>query len=296
MKRTLLFLALISPPVLTGAQQSTLKVNVDLVNVLFTVTDANGRLVPGMTKEDFLVEEDGRKQEIYRFSRENELPLSLGLLVDTSASVSRVFNDEKETAIHFLESSLKSGDLAFVIGFESEVTLLEDYTDDPRRLRAAVNSLHLGQGTSLYDAVYLACREMLDKESGRKTIVLISDGQDTTSRVGLNEALVAAYHSDAIIYSISNRIGGFFGIRGTGSPDTLKQFSIDTGGTVFFVGGRSDLTHVFEQIGDELRTQYSLAYTSSNPARDGKYRKIRIIPRDPTFKVKARSGYYAPSP
>jgi Ca-activated chloride channel family protein len=295
MKRFWILVFLILPAALIAGQQSTLKVNVDLVNVLFTVTDGKGRLVSGLTKEDFLIEEDGRKQEIYRFSRENELPLTLGLLVDTSASVSRVFGDEKETAINFLESTLKSGDLAFVIGFERFVTLAEDFTDDPRRLRTAINSLVIGQGTSIYDAVYLACKEMLDKESGRKAIILISDGQDTTSKVRFNEALLAAYNSDAVIFSISNRIGGFFDIRGTGSPETLREFSSETGGTVFFVGGRSDLTRVFEQIAAELRSQYSLAYVSSNPARDGKYRKIRIIPRDPGFKIKARSGYYAPT-
>src|SRR4051812_7242749 len=164
MKRFWILVCIVLPLGLIAGQQSTLKVNVDLVNVLFSVTDGKGRLVPGLTKQDFLVEEDGRKQDIYRFSRENELPLTLGLLVDTSASVSRVFADEKETAIHFLESTLKSGDLAFVIGFERFVTLAEDFTDDPRRLRSAINSLVIGQGTSIYDAVYLACREMLEKE------------------------------------------------------------------------------------------------------------------------------------
>jgi len=275
-------------------QEATLKVNVDLVNVLFTVTDSKGHLVPGLVKNDFAVEEDGRKQEIYSFSKENELPLTIGMLIDTSASVSRVFVDEKETAIQFLNSILQPNDLTFVIGFERTVTLVQDYTEDKRKLREAINSLTLGQSTAIYDAVYLACKEMFPKEGGRRAIILISDGQDTTSKVGFTESMIAADSSNAVIYSISNRVGGFFGISGTGSPETLKEYSSETGGTVYFVGGRSDLTRVFDQIAEELRTQYSLAYTPTNTTRDGKFRKIRIVTRDPTYKVKARTGYYAP--
>src|SRR5215471_8463728 len=277
-----------------GSQQSTLKVNVDLVNVLFTVTDAKGRLVSGLKKEDIAVEEDGRKQEIYSFSKENELPLTIGMLVDTSASVSRVFADEKATATQFLNSILQPNDLTFVIGFERTVTLVQDYTEDKRKLREAINSLTLGQSTAIYDAVYLACKEMFPKEGGRRAIILISDGQDTSSKVGFAESMIAADSSNAVIYSISNRIGGFFGVRGTGSPETLKEYSSETGGTVYFVSGRSDLTRVFEQIAEELRTQYTVAYTSSNTLRDGKFRKIRIVTRDPSYRVKARTGYYAP--
>src|SRR5207253_8801855 len=132
------------------------------------------------------------------------------------------------------------------------------------------------------------------KGGGRRAIILISDGQDTTSKLRFTESMIAADTSNAVIYSISNRIGGFFDIRGTGSPETLKEYSTQTGGTVYFVGGRSDLTRVFDQIAEELRTQYSLAYTSTNPARDGRFRKIRIITRDPSYRVKARTGYYAP--
>ena len=299
MKRLLLFattLLLVLPVAMQSkrGQQSTLRVNVDLVNVPFTVTDNKGHLVSGLTKDDIAVEEDGRKQEIRSFSKENELPLTIGVLIDTSGSVSRVLPDEKATAIQFLDSILQRNDLAFVIGFEREVTLVQDYTEDKRRLREAIDSLMVGQATSIYDAVYLACKEMFPKEGGRKAIVLISDGQDTASKVSFTESMIAADSSDAVIYSISNRIGGFFGISGTGSPETLKEYSSETGGTVYFVGGRSDLTRVFAQISEELRTQYNVAYTPSNAARDGKFRKIRIVTRDPSYKVKARTGYYAP--
>jgi hypothetical protein len=260
-----------------AAAQTQLRVNVDLVNVSFTVTDRNGRFVSGLKQQDFALEEDGRKQDIQRFSQENEKPLTIGVLVDKSPSVGGVFSEEKAAASSFLDGTLKAGDLAMVISFDRTVTLEEDFTEEKNRLRRAISALTIGNGTSVYDAIYLACKEQLPKEGGRKAIILISDGRDTTSKVKLNEALA-----------------GFFGNRGSG-PETLKRFSTETGGTTYFVGGRSDLTEVFSEISDELRSQYSLAYVSSNMERDGKYRRIRIVPKDPTYKVKAREGYYAPA-
>jgi VWFA-related protein len=275
--------------------QTPLRVNVDLTNVSFSVTDRMGRFVSGLKQEDFAIEEDGRKQEITRFSRENELPLTIGMLIDKSPSVGRVFGDERATAISFLDATLRNSDLAMVISFDRTVTLEEDFTDSKRALRRAINGVTIGSGTSVFDAIYLACNDQLKKETGRKAIILISDGQDTTSKVRINEALIAAQQSEAVIYSISNRIGGFFDDHGSGDPETLRRFSLETGGTVYFVSGRSDMTEVFSQIADELRSQYTLAYSSSNSARDGKFRKIRIVPKDSTYKVKARQGYYAPS-
>ena len=287
-------LMIVAAAVLQQAPQTPLRVNVDLVNVAFTVTDRTGRFVSGLKQDDFALEEDGRKQDIQRFSQENEKPLTIGVLIDKSPSVGRVFGEEKAAAVSFLDTTLKSGDLAMVISFDRTVTLEEDFTEDKKPLRQAINSLTTGNGTSVYDAIYLACKEQLPKEGGRKAIILISDGQDNTSKVKLPEALVAAHQSDAVIYSISNRIGGFFGNQPNAGAETLKRFSLETGGTVFFVGGRSDLTEVFEEISAELRSQYSLAYISSDTTRDGKYRRIRIIPRDPSYKIKAREGYYAP--
>ena len=244
MKRvlTIVFLVFCIIPV-AARSQNTIKVDVSLVNVFFTVTDASGRFVPGLKQEDFTVQEDGLKQEIQRFSAESQLPLTIGMLVDTSPSVSGVFNDEKDTAIQFLDSTLRRDDLAMVIDFNREVTLDQDLTSDKRKLSSAIDSLRPGPGTSIYDAVYLVCNEVLNKEGGRKAIILISDGQDTSSKLRLAEAIRAAAKSEAVIYSISNRIGGFFGIRGSGSPDTLTRFSLETGGTVYFVGGRNDLTN-----------------------------------------------------
>ncbi|HMF00008.1 MAG TPA: VWA domain-containing protein, partial [Terriglobia bacterium] len=184
--------------------QDTLKVSVDLVNVPFSVTDRHGRFVSGLTAKDFTVEEDGRRQQIRNFARENELPLTIAMLVDTSPSVRPVFEEEKTTANAFLESILRPKDLALVIGFDRSVTLVQDYTENIKLLKRAIDELETGGGTSVYDAVYLACKEKLGSEAGRKAIILISDGEDTTSKVKFNEALFSAHTSDTIIYAISN--------------------------------------------------------------------------------------------
>jgi VWFA-related protein len=301
MKRpVVLILFLVSALGAAVPPQLTLKVGVDLVNVLFTVTDRRGRLVSGLTQADFAVEEEGRKQQILHFSGENELPLTLGMVVDTSPSVRPVFTEEKATAIEFLNSVLRQGDMAMVtmvIGFDQTVTLVQDYTDSRRYLRDSINDLEIGGGTSLFDAVYLATREKLAEEAGRKAIILISDGEDTTSRVKMTEALIAAHQSDTVIYSIFNGEGGFGRLRNRGGGDsgTLRRLSEETGGNLFLVRGAGDFEKIFAQIEQELRSQYSLAYQSSNPNRDGKYRRIKIIPRNPSLQITARKGYYAPN-
>jgi VWFA-related protein len=289
----LLMASVLQAPALPLSAQDTLKVSVELVNVQFTVTDRRGRLVPGLTAQDFAVEEDGRKQEIRHFARENELPLTIALLVDTSPSVRPVFDEEKVTATAFLESILRPNDLALVIGFDQTVTLVQDYSEDVRALGTAIDELRIGSGTSLYDAVYLACEEKLDNEAGRKAIVMISDGEDTTSKVRFNEALVAAHQSDTVVYAISNSSRGFR--RGGGDRGTLRKFAEETGGGAYFLD-RTNFKDIFEQIAQELRSQYSLAYHSTNTTKDGKYRKIRIVPRNSSYQIKARKGYYASNP
>jgi VWFA-related protein len=281
-------------------EPDTLKVTVDLVNVPFTVTDRHGRFIPSLTAKDFAVEEDGRRQQIRNFARENELPLTLAMLIDTSPSVRPVFEEEKTTANAFLETIMRPKDLALVIGFDRSVTLVQDYTDNIRLLKRAIDELEVGGGTSVYDAVYLACKEKLGREAGRKAIILISDGEDTTSKLKFNEALVAAHQSDTVIYAISNSVRSFFpyGRRGRigfggGDIGTLRKFSNETGGATFVVNNENTFRKIFDQIAQELRSQYSLGYSSTNTARDGKFRQIKIIPRDSSYTVRARKGYYA---
>ena len=307
LKRAILLLlgmafAVLAPHASQSAQD-TLKVAVDLVSVQFSVTDRHGRFVSGLTAQDFKIDEDGRRQEIRNFSRENELPLTLALLVDTSPSVRPVFDEEKTTAGAFLESILRDKDLALVIGFDRSVTLLQDYTDNLRLLKRSIDELEIGGGTSVYDAVYLASEEKLRDEAGRKAIILISDGEDTTSKLKFTEALIAAHQSNAVIYAISNSGdgGGFFSPRrggivlgGGGDVRTLKKFSEETGGSTFVISNEHGFKKIFDQIAAELRSQYSLGYISLNSARDGKYRQIKISARESGYTVKARRGYYAP--
>src|SRR5215475_8404394 len=298
MKRVgVLILALAAAVKAEVTPQMTVKVGVELVNVLFTVTDRDGRLVSGLRREDFLIEYDGRKQDIQFFSRENELPLTLGMVVDTSPSVGPVFDEERTAANRFFEQVLQPKDLAMVIAFEKSVTLFQDFTDDVSRLQRAVDSLEIGPsmngGTSLYDALYLATREKLKHEAGRKAIILISDGEDTTSKVRLDEALMAVQESDAVVYSLAvgGRWPGYRRYRGgsiaVGSHGPMKRLAEETGGTYFDIDSRRDLTTAFARINDELRTQYSIGYVSLNPAKDGKFRRIKIIPRDATYRIQA---------
>lgn len=262
-----------------------IQVAVDLVNVSFSAMDSRGRMIPGLTIDDFTVEEDGEVQKITQFAREQELPLTLALLVDISPSVAPVFNQEKLTASVFLESIIGRRDLALVIAFDRYATLVEDFTEDVRRLTDAVKGLSLkNTGTSLYDAVYLAAEEKLSGETGRKAIVLISDGEDTTSTYNQSKAMIAVQRSNAVIYAISNG----------GNSGTMRRMAEETGGGFFRIREGSDFQKVFEQIALELRTQYSLAYQSTNTSRDGAFRRIKINPRNSDIKIRARRGYYGP--
>jgi VWFA-related protein len=195
---------------------------------------------------------------------------------------------------------MRPKDLALVIGFDRSVTLVQDYTENVKLLKNAIDDLEIGGGTSVYDAVYLASKEKLESEAGRKAIILISDGDDTTSKMKFNDALTAAHVGDTIIYAISNSVRGSFpfgrrsrGGFGGGDIGTLRKFSSETGGATFVVNNQNTFARIFDQIAQELRSQYSLGYTSTNTARDGKFRQIKIIPRDSSYTVRARRGYYA---
>jgi VWFA-related protein len=269
-----------------GAAQYQIRVPVDLVNINFSATDKKGRMVPGLTADDFIIEEDGKKQQVSMFARERELPLTLALLIDISPSVESVFEEEKRTASAFLRAVLGKRDLALVLAFDRYVTLTQDYSEDLPSLTRAISGLELSKGgTSLFDAVYLASAEKLAREAGRKAIVILSDGIDTTSKYDMGKAMIAAQKSNVVIYSISN----------SGSPRTLREMSEETGGAFFKINRTGDYEKIFDQIALELRAQYSIAYHSTNTARDGKYRQIKIAPKNANLLVRARKGYYAPT-
>src|SRR5438067_6544769 len=220
-----------------AADDQTLSVNVDLVNILFTVADKKGKFVTNLRKDDFRVSEDEKAQTITNFSSETDLPLTIALLVDTSGSIRDKLKFEQEAAIEFFYSTLqRTKDKALIISFDSGVDLLQDFTDDPEKLADAVRKIRAGGGTSLYDAIYLAVTQKLANQPGRRIVILITDGDDNSSRVSLTETLEAAQKNDVTIYAIStNSTTGSPGSKDQDRGDkTLKKFATETGGKPFF--------------------------------------------------------------
>ena len=298
----------------------TIKVEVDVVNLMCSVRDRRGGLVGNLSKEDFLVSEEGRPQQLKYFARESDLPLTLGLLVDVSRSQERLIGLEREAAAQFFSAVLREKDLAFLISFGSDAELMQDLTSSTRQLRAALDDLrvrsdagglHPGpvptmsqpRGTVLYDAVYLAANEKLRGEVGRKALVLITDGVDQGSRMRLEQAVEAAQRADVIVYSIYYVDPQAYWGRGRGrgygfgapSNAALKRMSEETGGRLFEVSKRTPLPAIFEELQQEMRSQYALGYTPENPVRDGGFRRLEVHTRQKDLKVQARKGYYAPA-
>jgi VWFA-related protein len=275
--------------------QSPIRVRVELVNVLTTVTDKKNHLVTDLTKDDFRVFEDGKPQDIRFFSRETDLPLRIGMLIDTSNSVRDRLRFEQEAAVDFLEIALRPGkDLAFVVAFDVEPQLIQDYTDDIEKLSSAIRGLQAGGVTSLYDAIFFSCKEKLlffppPEPYLRRVMIVISDGQDNQSVRTREEALSMAQRAEVTVYTISTN-----GTGAEGKGDSvLRRLASETGGHPFFPFEASDLAANFQEIARELRSQYSLAYVSTNPAHDGTFRKISIQPVDKNLRVRAKDGYFA---
>ncbi|MDX1983890.1 MAG: VWA domain-containing protein [Bryobacteraceae bacterium] len=288
----------------------TIKVDVDLVNVLFSVRDKRGALIPNLTKDDLKVYEDGKEQEIRVFSRESDLPLTIGLLVDVSGSQQNLIEIERRAAEQFFRQVLRPKDMAFLISFGSEAELLQDYTNSIKllneglrelRVNSQVGGLHPGpvptasqpRGTILYDAVYLATNEKLKREVGRKAVILITDGVDQGSRVKLREAIDTAHKSDAIVYSIYYFDWAAYGGMFSPGDGDLKRMSEETGGRLYKVDRKYTLDMIFEDLNRELRSQYSIAYSSTNPNKDGAFRKLEIKAKNKDLRVQARKGYFA---
>ena len=293
-----------SPP-----EAPTIKVDVNLVNVLFSVRTKAGGLVGNLEKNNFSIFEDGKQQEIKYFTRETNLPLTLGLLVDVSKSQERLIETEKRAAKDFFKQVLRSKDEAFLISFGEDAELLQDYTNSARlldqgldqlRLSVPVGGLHPGpvptisqmRGTILYDAVFLAAHDQLHGQVGRKALILITDGIDQGSRYTKEKAIESAQRADAIIYSIEYFDRGAYGMFAP-SNSALRQMSEETGGRVFRVDRKHPLDEVFKQIQDELRSQYALGYAPTNSVKDGTFRRIEIQADQKDLKVQARKGYYA---
>lgn len=269
---------------------------VEEVNVIFTVTDKRGRFIKDLKQDDFRILDDKRPAEAIRnFSAETNLPIRVGLLIDASNSIRTQFKFEQEAAIEFLNQIVRpKADKAFILAFDSNTELTQDFTNSTEDLSKAIRSIRPGGGTAMWDAIYFACRDKLldtkDKETVRRAIILLSDGQDNQSRVFQTEAVEMAQRAGVIIYTISTSL----------SPDKnsgdkiLEKVAEATGGRAFFPFKIQDVADAFSDIQDELRSQYVLAYKPAEFLADGRYRSIDISAPNKKFKVRARKGYFAP--
>jgi len=286
--------------------QQPIRVQVELVNLFATVRDKKKRLITDLTKADFRISEDRQDQKIAFFSHETSLPITLGLLIDTSGSEERMLPAEQEAASRFLQRVLRKSDLAMVISFDLDVDLLSDFTSDRGQLERAIKRARINaprtpvsvqgplpqrgpKGTNFYDAVYLACREKLASEAGRKALVILTDAEDNGSKMRLEGALEAAQRSDTVIHILLVSDPAYGANEGV-----ARKLTEETGGRMVVVRNEKKLEEAFEQISEELRSQYTLGYYPANTVRDGHFRKIKVETTRGDLQVLTRKGYYAP--
>ena len=293
----------------TQGQPPIIKAEVNLVNLFATVRDKNKRIVTDLKQDDFKVFEDNHEEKISFFTKEMNLPITLGLLLDTSGSEQFMLGAIQDAGARFLHRVLRKGDEAMIISFDTDVDLLADFTDDRGILDRAINKARInspgggyiagnpgpvgGQdmvGTALYDAIYLACGDKLNGEAGRKAVVIVSDAEDEGSKVKLEDAIEAAQRTDTVLHVLfvaDRRFGG-------GRADVAHKLADETGGRMIVVNSEKKLEEAFDQISEELRSKYTLGYYPTNTVKDGKFRKIRVDTDNHEYKVLARKGYYAP--
>lgn len=288
----------------------TFKVNVNVVNLFFVAKDKRGTLVPKLTKDDFEVLEDGKPQTVRYFNADASQPLTMGLLIDTSGSEARMLSYEQEVAGQFITQVMQSKDLAFLISFDVNVDLLQDFTARPQDLRAALRKTQINtgggggipgmgggpvpqarpRGTLLYDAIYLASQEKLRTEVGRKAMIIFTDGDDQGSQTSMAQAIEAAQKADAMIYVLL-----IYDPRYRTGSHEMQRVCNETGGRMIPVGNNPEkLKQALQQVSDELRSQYYIGYTPTNRRADGGFRKVDVRPKNNEYKVQARKGYYAP--
>jgi VWFA-related protein len=296
-------------PAQQPAQQSdqqvpTIKSQVSLVNIFATVRDKKKHIVPSLKEEDFRVFENDQEQKIAFFTAEKTLPITLGLLIDTSGSEQNRLPAEQDAASRFLNQVLRKGDEAMVVSFDLDVDMLSDFTDDRAQLQRAIHHAQINaagpmvtpgtlpsgpNGTHMYDAIWLICGEKLATEAGRKALVMVTDAEDFGSKVTVNEAIEAAQRTNTVVHFLLVHDPGQ-GWR----PDIAHKIADQTGGRVIEVSSEKHLQEAFDQISEELRSEYTIGYYPTNAARDGTFRKIKVETTDKELKVLARKGYYAP--
>jgi VWFA-related protein len=295
--------------------QQPLKVQVEMVHLFATVRGRHGNIVSNLTKKDFRVYENGKQQKIAYFSREMNLPLTLGLLIDTSGSQQDLLGAEQDAAKQFLKQILTPKDLAFVITFDTDVNLMADFTTSLGRLDKAIDRARINAplnpsivvntpfpkrnvGTVFYDAVYLACHDKLAGEAGRKALIVLTDAQDYGSTETLDDAIDAAQRSDTVVHVllVANPYQYMYaGIGGYRGGSVAEKLARQTGGRVIRVSNSKQLAKAFKTLSEELRSQYVIGYYSTDAARDGTFRKVKIKTTEKHDKVLTRSGYYASS-
>jgi VWFA-related protein len=295
---------------LAPAQDDVIRVESQLVNLLFTAREKSGALVGNLEQKDVEIYEDGKLQEIRTFTRETDQPLTIGVLVDVSPSQDTVLPEEKSATATFVREVLGKKDMAFLISFGPEVELVQDFTSSAKLFDEGLKQLRIlaptrqyggaiptGRpiaGTVLYDAIFLAADEKLKGESGRKVIVVLTDGMDTGSRMSRAQAVEAAHRNDVMIYSIFYYDLKMYDWQRYGVSDSdLKKMGEETGGRCFDPG-RRPLLEIYRQLNEELRSQYALSYVPKNQTRNGAFRKIELRVKRAGVKAQARRGYYAP--
>jgi VWFA-related protein len=284
------------PPVEQSDEQARISVDVTRVSMLYTVTDKKGRFVTDLTRDDFEVIEGKKAQTIQEFVAESDLPLRLGILIDTSNSVRERFHFEQDAAAEFLRTVMRARlDKALLVRFDTHPELVTDLVDDPRKLEAGIRSLRPGGGTALYDAVFYACRDKLaldqPRTKFRRAIVIVSDGDDNQSDHTRDQALEMAQKADVVIYAISTN-----NLRtDTDGDKVLRYFTAETGGRAFFPFHMEDMEQSFENIANELRHQYNLLYKPEPLLTDGQWHPVNLrVKGRKDLIVRARAGYYAP--
>lgn len=285
-------------------QAPTIKAEVSLVNIFATVRDKQKHIVPNLKQEDFRIFENDQEQKIAFFSAEKTLPITLGLLIDTSGSEQNRLPAEQEAASRFLSQVMRKGDEAMVLSFDLDVDLLSDFTEDRAQLQRAIHHAQINgggpmvtpgtlpsgpNGTHLYDAIWVSCGEKLATEAGRKALVIVTDAEDFGSKVTVEEATEAAQRTNTVVHFLLVHDPGY-GWR----PDIAHKIADQTGGRVIEVSSEKHLQEAFDQISEELRSEYTLGYYPTNPKRDGTFRKIKVETTEKDMKVLARKGYYAP--
>ncbi len=278
-------------------QSDIIKVDVARVPLLFTVTDRKNHFITDLNREDFQVYDNQLQQQIREFDRESNLPLRIGVILDTSNSIRTRFTFEQEAAIEFLRGVLaQENDRAFLVSFDTRAELIVDYTNDVEALTAGVRKLRAGGGTALYDAIYYACRDKLPedqpKEQFRRALVVIGDGEDNRSTVTREDALEMAHKAESVVYTISTNRSG----RAENGDRTLRRFATETGGISFHPFQARDLQQSFANIANELRHQYFILYSPSEFTNDGSFHTVEVYTGLRNSNVRVRSGYYAPLP